>query len=47
MSKEVINNNVELLDSNLMMLADRMVPVIEYGKMALAISKDRAFEDNR
>lgn len=46
MSKEVIKNKVELPDSDLMMLADQMVQVIEYGKTALAISKDKAFEDN-
>lgn len=38
MSKEILKNKVELPDSDLMMLADRIVQVIEEGKTALAIS---------
>lgn len=38
MTNEIVKNKVELPDSDLMSLADRIVQVIEEGKQALAIS---------
>ena len=36
--KEILKTKVELPDADLMMLADRIVQVIEEGKMVLALS---------